>query len=192
MGTEILRSASPEKVLSQNSDQPNLPEVAGTSFPQLTAILAGFATTIAVQLIIRPEDSAAIPQITQFAILVMLGATLLFISSVIFAINAQAHNYLPFLELGTTGRELFGISDFDGWIERVVRRWKSFHRASIITFYGGIALLLGGVNLIVWEFIGLALALAFLILVTLSVVLTTVITMRSYREVADDNVAERV
>lgn len=179
------RARDKNQALPQDSDQPNLPEVAGTSFPQLTAILAGFAITIAVQLIIRPDGSSDVSRIIQIAIVVMLASTLLFISSVIFAVNAQAHNYLPFLELSPTGLKRLAVSDHEAWIERVKRRWKKFHFASITTFYSGIALLLGGVNLIVWEFIGVELALAFATLVAFSVILTTAITLNVYRGATD-------
>jgi hypothetical protein len=159
-------------VLVRTADQPNLPEVSGTSFPLLTTVLAGFAVTIAVQMIIRPEGGAELSTRSIIAIVVFLASTLVFISSIVFAVNAQAHNYLPFLANTQDSNHLIGIDDHERWIDWLHRGWDTFHLAAITTFYGGILLLLGGVNLIVWEFVGSGVALIVLLLIIANVLLT--------------------
>jgi hypothetical protein len=142
-----------EPVFSQTPEQPNGPEVAGTPFPLLSTVLAGFAVTIAVQLILHPalEDP-------NFRVLIALVAfllgTLMFISSIGFALNAQANNYLPFLDLGLVGIRLLNVKDRSSWLRRIVQRWTVYFAAALFTFYISIALLLAGLNLIVWEFVG--------------------------------------
>jgi hypothetical protein len=159
-------------VLADTADQPNLPEVSGTSFPLLTTVLAGFAVTIAVQMIIRPEDGAELSTRSIVAIVVFLASTLVFISSIVFAVNAQAHNYLPFLAGSDDVTHLIAIEDHQRWISWLHRGWETFHIAAIATFYAGIALLLTGVNLIVWEFVGSGVALIVLLLIIANVLLT--------------------
>jgi hypothetical protein len=166
------KSNTRTKTVSSPADLPNMPEVSGTSFPLLTTVLAGFAVTIAVQLIIRPEASADLSTRETAAIIIFLASTLVFISSIVFAVNAQAHNYLPFIELDPGSRQILGIDDHQRWITWLQRSWDSFHLAAILTFYGGILLLLGGVNLIVWEFIGSGVAIVFLALILANILLT--------------------
>jgi hypothetical protein len=152
-------------VLMKTADSPNLPEVSGTSFPLLTTVLAGFAVTIAVQLIIRPDAEADLSGRVVTAIVIFLASTLAFISSIAFAVNAQSHNYLPFIQIDENSRRLLGVADHTRWIGWVQRGWDSFHLAAMITFYGGILLLLAGVNLIVWEFVGPGVAVVVLMLI---------------------------
>jgi hypothetical protein len=161
--------------LTRYSHEPNIPEVSGTSFPLLTTVLAGFAVTIAVQLIIRPDTSEELPFRIVAAIAAFLGSTLFFISSIIFAVNAQTHNYLPFLQLDESGRRLLGIVDYRQWLDSLVRQWELFHLVAIVTFYGGIVLLLTGVNLIVWFFIGNGMALLFLGFILFNLLLTILV-----------------
>jgi hypothetical protein len=162
---------------SRYAEQPNAPEVSGTSFPLLTTVLAGFAITIAVQLIIRPDATDELSARIIASIIAFLTSTLLFISSIIFSVNAQAHNYLPFLDIGRTGKRMFDVDDVEEWIAVMERRWEAFHLAAIVTFYGGILLLLLGVNLIVWELVGTVVALVFLGVITLNLILTTGVTL---------------
>jgi VIT1/CCC1 family predicted Fe2+/Mn2+ transporter len=158
--------------LSSTADQPNLPEVSGTSFPLLTTVLAGFAVTIAVQLIIRPDAAADLPVRVTAAIIIFLASTLVFIASIAFAVNAQGHNYLPFIELERDSQRMLGVHEHNRWISWLQRGWESYHLAAILTFYGGIFLLLGGVNLIVWEFVGSGVAIAVFVLILANILLT--------------------
>jgi hypothetical protein len=158
--------------LTRYSHEPNIPEVSGTSFPLLTTVLAGFAVTIAVQLIIRPDTSEELPFRIVAAIAAFLASTLFFISSIIFAVNAQTQNYLPFLQLDESGRRLLGIQDYQHWLDSLVRRWELLHLLAIATFFGGIALLLTGVNLIVWVFVGNGMALLFLGFILFNLLMT--------------------
>jgi hypothetical protein len=164
-------------------EEPNLPEVSGTSFPLLATVLAGFAITIAVQLIIRTDaaDDLAVRLVS--AIAVFLISTLLFITSIVFAVNAQAHNYLPFIDLGASAHRLLNVraDDTAGWIRVIHRRWEIFHVAALISFYGGILLLLAGVNLIVWEFVGSGIAVVFLLSVLLNIAVVAIVGSRVYR-----------
>jgi hypothetical protein len=162
-------------VLTRYSHEPNIPEVSGTSFPLLTTVLAGFAVTIAVQLIIRPDASEELPFRIVAAIVAFLASTLFFISSIVFAVNAQTHNYLPFLQLDESGRQLLGIEDHRQWLTALVQRWELLHLVAIVTFYGGIALLLAGVNLIVWVFVGNGVALLFLGFIFLNLALKMIV-----------------
>jgi hypothetical protein len=158
--------------LHDNADQPNMPEVSGTSFPLLTTVLSGFAVTIAVQLIIRPDDTADLPFRVVAAIVMFLASTLVFISSIIFAVNAQAHNYLPFFGLDNDARAMMGVQDRDRWITWLKGSWDAYHLAALATFYAGILLLLAGVNMIVWEFVGVGTALIMLFLIIANLALT--------------------
>jgi hypothetical protein len=91
---------------------------------------------------------------------------------IIFAENAPTQNYLRFLQLDESGRRLLGIEDYRQWLDSLVRRWELFHLIAIATFYGGIVLLLTGVNLIVWFFVGNGMALLFLGFILFNLLLT--------------------
>jgi hypothetical protein len=158
--------------------EPNLPEVSGTSFPLLTTVLAGFAVTIAVQLIIRPDASESLPFRVTLSIIIFLTSTLVFISSIVFAVNAQSHNYLPFISDDGSSSRMHGVSNRDQWINWLHRGWESFHSASIITFYSGILLLLAGVNIIVWEFVSGSIALIVLSLIIANIALNVLVGLR--------------
>jgi hypothetical protein len=172
MPTLPPKDAEFDPVFTVAPEQPNGPEVAGTSFPLLSTVLAGFAVTIVVQFLLHPalEDPSSRVLI---ALVAFLLAALMFISSIGFALNAQANNYLPFIDLGPTGARLLNVDDRSGWMRRIVQRWAIYFAAALFTFYIGVALLLAGLNLVVWEFIGGWVALIFFtaILVNLVVVI---------------------
>lgn len=144
-------------------EAPNFPEVSGTSLPLLATVLAGFAVTIIVQLLLQPEVLEGPLTGVTVALIGFLLATLCFLSSTVFAINAQASNYLGFLDIGQEGARLLAIEDRGDWIRRVERRWRVYHVAAIYSFYGGLLLLLVGINLVVWFFAGTGVALPFLL-----------------------------
>jgi hypothetical protein len=171
------RAAAGRPVFNREPEHPNFPEVSGTSLPLLSTVLAGFAVTLTVQLMIRPDATDDLAGRSTVAIIVFLASTLLFLSSIVFAINAQAHNYLPFIDLSPDGRRLLGVEDASKWIQRLERRWAVFHFASIGTFYGGTVLLLAGVNLIVWIFVGAWVALVVLATILVNVALTMAVTI---------------
>jgi hypothetical protein len=181
MARTALNTANVMDAQLESAEGPNLPEVSGTTFPLLTTVLAGFAVTIAVQLIIRPEPAESIPTIISTAIVAFLASTLLFISSIIFSVNAQSHNYLPFLEIGDDGRRFFSVSDHQTWIAWIQRSWDTFHVWAIGTFYCGIFLLLLGVNLIVWEFVGSGVGFIFSMLIVAHVGLTIAVGLWVHR-----------
>ena len=156
-------------VFEQTPEQPNGPEVAGTSFPLLSTVLAGFAITIAVQLILDPASED--PSIRIYVALVaFLLATLMFISAIGFALNAQANNYLPFLDMGDRGLRSMNVDDRTSWLRRIIQRWAVYFAAALFSFYVGIALLLLGLNIIVWEFISGLIALVLLIAILINLV----------------------
>lgn len=167
--------------LAESIGEPNLPEVSGTSFPMLTTLLAGFAVTIAVQLIIRPGAAETLPMLVTLSIIIFLASTLVFISSIVFAVNAQSHNYLPFMTDDQRPDQMFGIEDRHQWIAWLHQGWNSFHRASIITFYSGILLLLAGVNIIVLEFVGRGVALIVLVLIITNTLINIAVSLRIHR-----------
>jgi hypothetical protein len=158
-----------EPVFKQTPEQPNGPEVAGTSFPLLSTVLAGFAVTIAVQLILHPALQDPTFRVLIALVAFLLGA-LMFISSIGFALNAQANNYLPFLDLGSAGIKLLNVKDRSSWIRRIVQRWAVYFAAALFTFYIGVALLLAGLNLMVWEFVGGWVALILFVAILLNLV----------------------
>jgi hypothetical protein len=92
-----------------------------------------------------------------------LVAVLSFLSSVVFAINAQANNYLRLLELSDTALRRLAVPDAGVWLRRVERRWQVWHLAAIWTFYAGAVLFLAGVNLIIWVYVGATLGLLLLL-----------------------------
>jgi hypothetical protein len=171
---ERLEARTP--AFKQAPEHPNFPEVSGTSLPLLSTVLAGFAVTLTVQLMIRPDAADDLSGRSIVAIIAFLASTLLFLSSIVFAINAQAHNYLPFIDLSPEGRRLLGVEDASEWIRRIERRWTIFHLATIGTFYGGAVLLLAGVNLIVWIYVGTWVALVVLATILINIALTAAVT----------------
>jgi hypothetical protein len=173
-----IQPGEPGPALKSSVDQPNLPEVSGTSFPLLTTVLAGFAVTIAVQLIISPDVRDEASALVTTSILIFLASTLVFISSIVFAVNAQAHNYLPFVNSDDAITAEFGIADRSRWLAWLHQGWDMFHMASIVTFYGGILLLLGGVNVVVLEFMGIGPAVVVLLLILGNVALTVGMALR--------------
>jgi amino acid transporter len=146
----------------QKHEYPNFPEVSGTTLPLLATVLAGFAVTIIIQLVLSPEGADSLPVLTEVALAAFLLALLAFLSATAFAVNAQANNYLPFTDLSDTTRQFMQIDDPDTWLQRVERRWHVYHLATLIAFYSGVILLLGGVNLILWEYAGTLIAALFL------------------------------
>jgi hypothetical protein len=174
-----------EPAMTWEPQQPNSPEVSGTSFPLLSTVLAGFSVTIAAQLILRPDASDDMPLRVMIALVALLTSALLFLSSIGFALNAQANNYLPFLELGETGRRLLDVKDHTRWIIRIERRWKVFHTAAFATFAGGVALLLSALNLMVWVHVGSGMALVLLAVITTNIALSAGVTAWVYRREPD-------
>jgi hypothetical protein len=176
-----------DPVFSKAPEQPNGPEVAGTSFPLLSTVLAGFAVTIVIQLLLHPalEDPSARVLV---ALVSFLLGTLMFISSIGFALNAQANNYLPFVDLGPTGTRLLNVTDHSGWLRRIVQRWAIYFAAALFTFYIGVALLLAGLNLVVWEFIGGWVALVFLAAILINLVVV-IYLQRNIDEIGQDRAA---
>ena len=187
MSSENNDPEKTEPVFEQTPEQPNGPEVAGTSFPLLSTVLAGFAITIAIQLVLDPvtEDPSARIYI---ALVSFLLATLMFISAIGFALNAQANNYLPFLDMGTRGLRSMNVDDRTMWLRRIVQRWAVYFAAALFAFYVGIALLLVGLNIIVWELINgwVALILFGVILINLA---TVVYLQRNIDEISLDTEA---
>jgi hypothetical protein len=176
-----------EPVFVEAPEQPNGPEVAGTSFPLLSTVLAGFGVTIVIQLILHPALGDPSTRVLIALISFLLG-TLMFISSIGFALNAQANNYLPFLDLGSTGAQLLNVSDRSNWLRRIVQRWAIYFAAALFSFYIGIALLLAGLNLIVWEFIGGWIALVLLVAIVLNLVIV-IYLQRNIDELGQQNEA---
>jgi hypothetical protein len=174
-----------EPAMTWEPQQPNSPEVSGTSFPLLSTVLAGFSVTIAAQLILRPDASEDMSLRVTVALVALLTSALLFLSSIGFALNAQANNYLPFLELGETGRRLLAIDDHARWIIRIERRWKVFHTAAFATFAGGVALLLSALNLMVWVHVGRGMALVLLAAIAINITLSAGVTAWVYRRDLD-------
>jgi hypothetical protein len=157
-------------IFREAPDSANGPDVAGTSFPLLSTVLAGFAITIAVQVILHPAIDDPSTRVVIALIAFLLG-TLMFVSSIGFALNAQSNNYLPFLDIGPAAERLLNIDDRSAWIRRMVQRWAIYFAASLLTFYVGIALLLAGLNLIVWEFAGGMIATILLIAILINLVI---------------------
>jgi hypothetical protein len=160
-----------------SSEYPNFPEVSGTSLPLLTTVLAGFAVTIIVQLMVRPDPGQPLPAREVAALIAFLLATLVLLASTTFAINAQAHNYLPFLDLGDAASRRMRIGNLGHWIVRLERRWHMFHVAALATFYTGVLLLLAGINLVVWVYLGTGAAILFLVAVILDVTVVSAVTL---------------
>ncbi len=158
-----------------SSEYPNFPEVSGTPLPLLSTVLAGFAVTIIVQLMVRPDPGMPLPAREVAALLAFLLAVLVLLASTTFAINAQAHNYLPFLGLGEAASRRMRIGDLSDWIERLERRWYMFHVAALVTFYTGVLLFLSGINLVVWVYLGTGAAVIFLIAVVLDMSVVTAV-----------------
>lgn len=155
------------------SEYPNFPEVSGTTLPLLTTVLAGFAVTIIVQIMVRGDTDASLPTRVTIALLAFLVSTLLLLSSTTFAINAQAHNYLPFLQPRPETSTLLAIDDHDAWVRRLERRWHIYHVAALATFYSGVILLLAGLDIVVWVYVGRGIALVFLgaVILNLAIIL---------------------
>jgi hypothetical protein len=153
-------------------DLPNFPEVSGTSFPVLTTVLAGFALTIAVQLILRPDDANDLPLSATVALASFLFSILALIVATVFAINAQARNYLPFLGHDDAELRHFGVEDDTSWLLTIERQWYIYHWATLVAFYSGVALLLAGIALVVWAYVGAILTGLFVAAILLSFVIT--------------------
>jgi hypothetical protein len=158
-----------------DNEVPNFPEVSGTSFPVLATVLAGFAVTITVQILLLPGSTGDLSWQVTVGLAAFLLSTLALLLATIFAINAQARNYLPFLELGDAGRHLLNVDDVTTWITRIERQWYIYHWAALCAFYSGIGLVLAGINLIIWEYAGAGLAIVFLIAILVSMSATLVV-----------------
>jgi hypothetical protein len=63
---------------------PNYPETSGTTLPLLSAVLAGFAVTTIVQLMLRPGDEDLSPM-EVMAITAFLVGVICFLSSIVFS-----------------------------------------------------------------------------------------------------------
>lgn len=166
-------------VLALEPDEPNFPEVTGTTLPLLSGLLAGFAVTITVQLIMEPAvagDRRLVVAITAF-----LLSVLFFLSSTVFAINAQANNYLRFLDLAPAGRRLLNVGNVSDWMWRMERRWHVYYVAALFAFYGGLVPLLAGIDLVILAFMGGPAALLFAAAVIANLALTLLVFWLSRR-----------
>lgn len=160
----------------QRHEYPNYPEVSGTTLPLLATVLAGFAVTIIVQLTLSPTGPGGLAMLAEVALIAFLLSLLAFLAATAFAVNAQANNYLPFIDLSDTTRQFMQIDDPDAWLQRIERRWQVFHRATLISFYAGVILLLGGVDLMLWEYAGTLVAVLFLATAAASLAINVVVS----------------
>jgi hypothetical protein len=163
MSTEIPDPKSDTSSGWQKHDYPNYPEVSGTTLPLLSTVLAGFAVTIIVQLVLLPDDTDTLPARVVIALITFLLALLSFLLATAFAVNAQANNYLPFIDLSEASKDFLNVDNPGEWLQRIERRWYVYQFAALYTFYGGVVLLLAGVNLILWQYIGATIAVIFLL-----------------------------
>lgn len=160
----------------QRHEYPNYPEVSGTTLPLLATVLAGFAVTIIVQLTLSPTGPGGLAMLAEVALIAFLLSLLAFLAATAFAVNAQANNYLPFIDLSDTTRQFMQIDDPDAWLQRIERRWQVFHRATLFSFYAGVILLLGGVDLMLWEYAGTLVAVLFLATTVASLAINVVVS----------------
>jgi hypothetical protein len=149
-------------MLSSQSVDPNFPEISGTTLPLLAGVLAGFAVTSIVQLALSPDRGTGLSTSTEIAIAILLLSVVCFLNSIVFAIKAQASNYLPFLDLSERALKLLNVRDMSAWIRDLERRWFLFQIAAIGSFYCGAALFLAGLNLIVWVYVSPVVGIVFL------------------------------
>lgn len=160
----------------QRHEYPNFPEVSGTTLPLLATVLAGFAVTIIAQLVLSPESGDSLSGIPLVALAAILLALLAFLSATAFAVNAQANNYLPFIDLSGEGKAFLDIDDPAAWLRRIEQRWRVYHLATLIAFYSGVILLLGGINLMLWEFTSGTVALLFLLAAVFSLTVNVIVS----------------
>jgi hypothetical protein len=92
-------------------EYPNYPEVSGTTLPLLATVLAGFAVTIIIQLTLSPGGTGGLAVLAEVSLVAFLLSLLAFLSATAFAVNAQANNYLPFVDLSDTTRQFMQIDD---------------------------------------------------------------------------------
>ena len=157
-------------------EYPNYPEVSGTTLPLLATVLAGFAVTIIIQLTLSPAGAGGLAVLAEVSLVAFLLSLLAFLSATAFAVNAQANNYLPFIDSSDTTRQFMQIDDPDAWLQRIERRWQVYHRATLFSFYGGVILLLGGVNLLLWEYAGTLVAVLFLVTAVASLAINVLVS----------------
>jgi hypothetical protein len=142
-------------------EYPNYPEVSGSTLPLLATVLAGFAVTIIVQIALAPGTSNDLPRRMLVGLAGFLLSTVLLLSSAVFAINAQANNYLPFLDISERSAHWMQVSDTGAWLHAMERRWRTYHVATLLTFYAGVVLVLISIGLTIWHYVGAPLAIAF-------------------------------
>ena len=99
MGKSAQEGKQRELAFHYCSEVLNVPKVSETSFPMRTTVLAGFAVTITAQLTLRPDGADDLPEQVVLALGAFLLSTLALVLATVFAINAQARNSLPFLDL---------------------------------------------------------------------------------------------
>jgi hypothetical protein len=153
---------------------PNYPETSGTTLPLLSAVLAGFGVTSVVQILVTSTRDD-LPTAVAVAVAGFLLAVLFFVHAIVFAIKAQASNYIPFLGLSRSTASLLHVEDVSDWVQGLERRWFAFFMVALVSFYSGTALFLGALAIVVWVYAGAAIGAVFVVAALLIVVSTIVL-----------------
>lgn len=139
----------------QDNKRPNMPAINETTLPLIATILAGFSVTLIAQVFTRSEANldGKSPNVWFIVSLIALALSVpLFLHAVSFSIWAQAYNYL---DLSEDSRGILDITeDWRFYIARLQRKWRKWHHAAIVTFYGGALLFDLGTGILLWYFIG--------------------------------------
>lgn len=152
--------------------RPNLPEITSTTMPLLSTVLAGFAVTIIATLLTQGNPSNIWPLPNPFWGLILLAtSTPLLLTTAFFGIRAQAYSYLNLnidvqrmLELKEPGYNI------NYYLEMIYNKWLLWYQAADLAFTLGLLAFVGGIDLLLWNYLGLVGALIFLLIIIFAII----------------------
>ena len=173
-----------------NPDQPNKPEVSGTTFPLLATVLAGFAVTIVIQLFTRDEAkvNGHSPNWLFITGLTVLALSVpLFLHTAAFAMWSQTYNYA---QLNEDSRIILNIQEnWDTYIARLEKKWALWYNAAFWTFNASMFLFDAGSGILLWNFMGWPIAILFWIASVAPLIMTFILLPRKERSITTSTVS---
>ena len=179
-------------------DTPNTGELAGTTLPLLSTVLAGFAIAIMGQIpasvaaiLTDPASQAMKDRILEngarYVALPLAISVAIFLTSAVCAVHSQAYSYRFLLELPRDMQMFFLAIDRDTnqgeeFFRNVLIRWRKqqdyWYKIAVWVFYFGVVLFSIGIAGFLWIFVATWVALVFAAVSVLCIVALLVIAVK--------------
>lgn len=145
---EIPPSKSWKSITLGRPDEPNLPNVPGTTLPLVSTVLAVFAFTVVTEFLVSWSYHFPLPLLIGLASLFI--ASFLLIASTVSSIWAQSYNYFPLLPLDDDRLMLFklDVNDDDQTLADYHDKLMFYYRIASLLFIMGTVAFLSGIGFV--------------------------------------------